>query len=196
VKKSTIIIIVAVLIVCSFAFIKLSQKNLLPFFLRLNRIVSNLNMQSLIHQETESKMFSENQDLINRVITLCENAVEDENAFATKAWLIMEDQLKWSQKYASIRKQKPELIAKIDERWMDLIYALGSSIDNDSNELRKEKKAAAMGLIENKIKPETIVNYLKNKPGITQEMLNDYIQNKTEAKKLNRVIRMKDFLKE
>jgi len=185
VKNSTIIIIVAVAITCSLTLIKLSQKNLLPSF-----------MQSLIHQDTESKMFSENQDLINQVVILCENAVEDENAFATKAWLIMEDHLKWSQKYASILKQKPELVSKIDEQWMDLIYALGSSVTNDSNELRKQKKAVAMGLIESKIKPETIVNYLKNKPGITQEMLNDYIQNKTEAKKSRKDIKMVDFLKD
>jgi hypothetical protein len=125
--------IVAVAIACSLTLIKLSQKNLLPSFI-----------QSLIHQDAESKMFSENQDLINRVITLCENAVEDENAFATKALLIMEDQFKWFQKHASILKQKPELIDKIDEQWMDLIYTLGSSIDNDSNELRKEKKAATI----------------------------------------------------
>ena len=147
-----VLIIAFILIGGLLIVIKLSQRNALP-----------ASLQSLTHQD----MFTENQDLINRVITLCEND-DDIDTFATKAWSILEDQTKWSQQYADILKQKPELANKVDEQWMEVIYTFGSSLDNDSNKLRKQKKGLAMEMIGKNIKPETLINYLKNKPNIKQ----------------------------
>src|SRR5437667_8570984 len=107
VNKSKILIIELILISGFLIAIKVSHKNILPAF-----------VPSWIHQDPIGKMLRENQDLIDRVITLCESN-DDIDAFTTKTWSILEDQIKWAQQYKDLLKEKPELANKVDEKWME-----------------------------------------------------------------------------
>ena len=164
-KKSTLLLIIALVSIGSSALvvIKLSQKNVL---------LDNTQ------EDPTREMFKENQELINRVIALCEND-DGITTFATKAWSLMKDQTKWAERYKDILKQKTELANAIDEQWMEVLYILGLSLDDEANELKKQKKAFAMEAIGKQINRETLVNYLKNKPNVNQEALMSYIK-KTE----------------
>lgn len=162
-KKYIILIIALVSIASMFIGIKLSQKNLLSHN---------------THEDSTIEMVKENQELINRVIDLCEND-DGITTVATKAWSIMKDQTKWAEQYKDILKQKPALEKTINEQWMEVIYILGLSLDNETNELKKQKKSVAMESIGKKLNTETLINYLKNKPNVHQEALINYIK-KTE----------------
>src|SRR4030095_250795 len=128
-----------------------------------------------ISQYPVKKMLSENQDLINRVLDVCEGD-DDIDTFANYAFLIMEDHSKWFNRYKDILKKRPELADKINERWMEVIYTLGSNLDNEENKLRKEKKAAAILLIAKDIDKKNVINFFKNKPNVNQEALTNYIK--------------------
>ena len=177
----TIILLGGVLII-----MKLSRKNLLPSVI-----------QSVTDQDSKNTILQENEELIKRVIILCEANDNDSDVIATKMASIFDDYLKWNQKNISIIKQKPELADKIEHQWIELIYKLASSLTNESDELKKEKKLAVIAIIEKQIKSENLINYLKNKPEVNQKALAEYIQNKTEAKKPRNdiPISVMDFLK-
>ena len=152
-KKSTILIVALTAISSVLIIIQLSQTNLFSDYI-LTWFAPNLN----------NKMLRFNQSQIDEVITLCEGD-DDITAFTTKAWSIMENQIKFANQSKDILKERPELAKQIDELWMEVIYILGSSLENDSNELRKQKKAVAMEIIAKSINPKTLMNYLQMKKG-------------------------------
>jgi len=138
-------------------------------------LIGGLFIVIKISQYPVKKMLSENQDLINRVLDVCEGD-DDIDTFANYAFLIMEDHSKWFNRYKDILKKRPELADKINERWMEVIYTLGSNLDNEENKLRKEKKAAAILLIAKDIDKKNVINFFKNKPNVNQEALTNYIK--------------------
>jgi hypothetical protein len=150
-KKSTILIVALIVVSSSLIIIQLSRSNLFSHYV-LSWFVPNLN----------NKILRFNQSQIDEVITLCESD-DDITAFTTKAWSIWENQIRFANQFKDILKQRPELANKIDELWMEVIYILGSSLENDANELRKQKKSLAIAIIAKQINPETLMNYLQMK---------------------------------
>jgi hypothetical protein len=74
--------------------------------------------------------------------------------------MIIDDQLQWAQQYKDILKKNPKFVQQIDQQWVDIIYSLGMSLEDESNMLTKEKKAFAIEMIGKNINQETKNNII------------------------------------
>ncbi len=106
-----------------------------------------------------NKMFKDNQILIDRCVAACESN-DDIDTFTTKASMIIDDQLQWAQQYKDILKKNPKFVQQIDQQWVNVIYLLGTSLEDESNMLTKEKKAFAIEMIGKNISQEARNNII------------------------------------
>jgi DNA primase large subunit len=107
----------------------------------------------------------EDADQIKQVLAICEMD-DDLDVWVQKASDILNERSKWHMQNRKIYEENPQLIQMIEEQWMDAIYQILLSLKEDSNQLKKDKKAAAIQVIVSQLmksNQEALEGYVKNR---------------------------------
>ncbi len=146
-KKSYYILIAVCVILLGLGLVKLYQRN--------TSVSSSITDQILM----------EDADQIKQVLAICEMD-DDLDVWVQKASDILNERSKWHMQNRKIYEENPQLIQMIEEQWMDAIYQILLSLKEDSNQLKKDKKAAAIQVIVSQLmksNQEALEGYVKNR---------------------------------
>jgi hypothetical protein len=99
-----------------------------------------------VDEEALSAMVQNNEDRINRVLALCEDENEDEQTFIEKARLLANEHIQWQLHNLSLLSNS-DLALLIDILWIQALQKLQQSVENQNNQLLKQKKLIAINII-------------------------------------------------